>query len=78
MKYAKVAGVVRWSGGTTVLNKGMSVDDDHPLVVERADLFGDDEPDAQLQKPPTYEAPVERATRAPGEKRTTKRDVTGD
>ena len=76
MKYSKVGGVVRWSGGTTVLNLHMSADDDHPLVLERPDLFVDAAPGAELKKPKVYtaepeeERPVERATRAPGEKRT--------
>jgi hypothetical protein len=79
MKYAKVGAVVRWSGGTTVLNLNMSADDDHPLVVERPDLFQDEAPGAELKHPyrgrevPAEEAPVERGTRAPGEKRTTRR-----
>lgn len=67
MKYSKVAGAVRWSGGTVLLERGMSADDDHPLVVERPDLFTDDPPGARLARP----APpmVERATREPGETR---------
>lgn len=76
MKYARVGAVVRWSQGTTVLNLHMSADDDHPLVLERPDLFVDEAPGAELKKPRTHvveEAPVERATRAPGEKRVTKR-----
>jgi hypothetical protein len=80
MKYSKAAHVVRWSGGTTPLSQGMSADDDHPLVLERPDLFGDEPPGAELRKPKTYEvpaeAPVERATRAPGEKRNVKRGST--
>ena len=58
----------------TVLGIGTSADDDHPLVIERPDLFGDDAPLAHLRTPkmaaaPAEEAPVERATRAPGERR---------
>ena len=68
MKYSLVAGIVRWSGGQMTLTRGMSADDDHPLVVERPDLFGEEPPEAHLAAP----APaVERATAAPGEKRTT-------
>lgn len=79
MKYSKVSGVVRWSGGTTVLGVGMSADADHPLVLERPDLFGDDAPPPMLpgparsrgETPPGVPAApkVEQATRAPGEKR---------
>lgn len=69
MKYSKVTGIVRWSQGTTQLTRGKSADDDHPLVVERPDLFDDQEPDAELAAAPS----VERATAAPGEKRTTRR-----
>ncbi len=78
MKYAAISGIVRWSQGTTVLSAGVTTaDDDHPLVVERPDLFTDTVPDAHLStpKPPADDsradsgAKVERATRAPGEKR---------
>lgn len=69
MKYSKIAAVVRWSGGTTVLSLGTSADDDYPLVLERPDLFTDTPPGATLATPKKPEPPVERATRAPGEKR---------
>lgn len=74
MKYAKVTGAVRWSGGTTLIHSGMSADDDHPLVKERPDLFDDAVPGASLSAPkptPTPAPVVERATRAPGEVRAT-------
>jgi hypothetical protein len=67
MKYSKLAVVLRWSGGTTILRKGQSADDDHPLVKERPDLFTDVAPGASLATP---RPAVERATRAPGEVRT--------
>ncbi|MEW2474615.1 hypothetical protein AB0875_12570 [Micromonospora gifhornensis] len=82
MKYARVSGLVRWSGGSTVLSAGVTTaDDDYPLVVERPDLFTDETPAAHLatprkaapESPVTPESPVERATRAPGEKRQTRR-----
>lgn len=78
MLYAKVSGLVRWSGGSTVLSAGVTTaDDDHPLVLERPDLFTDEAPAAHLAspRPPAGdpESPVERATRAPGEKRQTRR-----
>ncbi len=82
MKYAKVSGAVRWSGGTTIIHEGMSADHDHPLVLERPDLFGDDAPPPLLTSTAgdarrsvlladTRRTPprVERATRAPGEVR---------
>lgn len=77
MKYSKVNGAVRWSGGTTILGLGTTADDEHPLVLERPDLFGDEAPGAHLAAPrrfvpdvtPDAEPPIERATRAPGEKR---------
>jgi hypothetical protein len=85
MKYSKVTGAVRWSGGTTILGVGTSADDDHPLVLERPDLFDDEAPGADLRGPgrsapkpaAAEEAPVERATRAPGEKRTAVKKTTG-
>jgi hypothetical protein len=74
MKYSNTSGVVRYSGGTIVLGRGMSADDDHPLVLERPDLFVDEAPPAQLRGPGASRRPadgpkVERATRAPGERR---------
>jgi hypothetical protein len=75
MKYAKIAGVVRWSGGSMVLNAGRTTaDDDHPLVLERPDLWTDEVPTPTLPGPKRAaeqrgEAPIETATRAPGEKR---------
>lgn len=85
MKYALVTGIVRWSGGQMQLTRGMSADDTNALVLERPDLFGDTPPDAELagpapavdeedQEPTEPTAPVvERATAAPGEKRTLSR-----
>lgn len=74
MRYARITGAVRWSGGTTILHKGMSADDDHPLVKERPDLFDDEAPGAELPSPRRGTSPVvERATRGPGEVRETPR-----
>jgi len=72
MKYSLVTGNVAWSQGTTQLTRGKSADDDHPLVLERPDLFSDQVPDAELSSGPV----IERATAAPGEKRTTPRKAT--
>lgn len=74
MKYARISGVVRWTQGTTVLSAGVTTaDDDAPLVLERPDLFTDEEPAAHLAGPgrnKRADGPVvERATRSPGEKR---------
>jgi hypothetical protein len=72
MKYARVSAVVRWSGGTTVLGAGSTTaDDDHPLVLERPDLWTDQAPAPHLAGPSRVrgEAPVETATRAPSERR---------
>ena len=74
MKYCKVSGIVQWSGGSMLLHEGMTADDDHLLVLERPDLWGDRGPapslrseggDEQRSAPPR----IERATRAPGERR---------
>lgn len=76
MKFSKVSGAVHWSRGTIILSEGMSADDDHPLVLERPDLFGDNAPPPALRsgegdrrRSGEPEPKVERATRAPGEKR---------
>jgi hypothetical protein len=73
VKYSKIAGAVRWSGGTTLLRKGQSADDDHPLVRERPSLFTDVAPGASLSTGRKAAPAVERATRAPGEVRQTPR-----
>lgn len=48
MKYSKIAGALRWTEGTIVLRKGQSIDDDHPLVAERPDIWGDEAPGADI------------------------------
>jgi hypothetical protein len=74
VKFSRIAGVVRWSGGTTLLRRNQSADDDHPLVVERPDLWTDEVPGASLSSARKAASPaVERATRAPGEVRQTPR-----
>ncbi|MEU6491095.1 hypothetical protein ABZ890_11960 [Streptomyces sp. NPDC046984] len=81
MKYSNCNGAVRWSGGLTVLKAGQSIDDDHPLVIERPDLFTDDSPEPDIKKPAkpgrTASARIESATRAPGERRGTRRNAKG-
>jgi hypothetical protein len=70
MKYSKVSGVVRWSGGTLLLGKNDSIDDNHPLVAERPDLFTDEAPPAKHRGPAQPDEPlVERATNRPGTRR---------
>ena len=49
MKYAKAAGAVRWSEGWITLRRGQSIENDHPLAIERPDLFDDVEPGAEIQ-----------------------------
>lgn len=72
MKYAACSGAVRWSGGLTVLSPGQSIADDHPLAIERPDLFTDDSPEPDIKMPAKpgrgASAPIESATRAPGER----------
>lgn len=72
MKYAKISGVVAWSGGKTVLSAGITTaDDDHELVQERPDLWTDAGPEAHLAGPARRGAGrVETAAQAPGAKRT--------
>jgi hypothetical protein len=76
MKYAACSGAVRWSGGLTVLSPGQSIADEHPLVLERPDLFTDESPEPDIKMPAkpgrTAAAPIESATRAPGERRPTR------
>ena len=67
MKYSKIAGVVRWSEGTIVLRRGQSIDDEHPLALERSDLFDDVEPGAEI--PHKAAARVQTGMQRPGEVR---------
>ncbi len=69
MRYSKIAGMLAWSGGTLLLREGMSIDDDHPIVKERPELFGDSDPGATIQHAAT--PVIERGTAAPGEVRNT-------
>lgn len=71
--FANADCVVRWSGGIAHLhsNPPQVWEADHPLVRERPDLFVADPPN--VIRAPGAEAPVEQATRRPGERRTTRR-----
>lgn len=63
--YAKGDMTVAWSSGKSTLKKGQAWDADAELVAERPDLFA-----AEPERPAGRGAPrVERATRAPGERR---------
>jgi hypothetical protein len=66
MKYSNFEGILAWSGGTMTLRKDQTIDDDHPLVTERPELWSAEPSTASLSTPT-----IERATRAPGEVRNT-------
>lgn len=74
--YSNCSGAVRWSGGLTVLAPGQSIADDHPLAVERPDLFTSVEPEPDIKLPAKpgrgVQPPVETATKEPGEQRQTR------
>lgn len=73
MKYSSFAGIVAWSQGEILLRHGQSIEEDHPLYKERPDLFQGLAPGADLTAQPQHGEPlVERATRAPGEVRSTR------
>ena len=70
----------RVAGSREILVEGKVYADDHPLVLARPELFEDADDHLKRTARPTStaelpwrNAPVERATAAPGEKRTTKR-----
>ncbi len=63
-----IEGIVKWSGGRQVLRKGQTISEDHPLFRERPDLFELADPTPQLAVR-TDDPPIERGTRAPGERR---------
>ncbi len=65
MKFARDTLIVAYSGGKVVLVSGESIDDEHPLVLERPELFADELPEAKHRVAPA----VETATRGPGEAR---------
>ncbi|MFE7094622.1 hypothetical protein [Streptomyces erythrochromogenes] len=72
--YSNTSGAVRWSGGLTVLSVGSSIDEEHPLALERPDLFTGSQPQPDIKMPPAARPRravpvVESATRAPGETR---------
>ena len=60
-------GVLKWSGGRQIMRKGQTFADDHPIVAERPDLF--ERAEAKVDVSFSDEPPVERGTRAPGERR---------
>jgi hypothetical protein len=68
MKHSTFTGVVKWSGGKQLLVQGQSIVDEHPLVLERPDLFRDGDSGADIGGGPQT---IERATAAPGEVRQT-------
>lgn len=72
--YPTMDAVVRWSGGTSKLAPDQPWDDRAQLVRERPELFTD-RPGRVYGVP--ADAGVEQATRAPGEKRATKRSGKG-
>lgn len=41
MKLSKLTGVIAYSGGQMTLREGQTIDDSHPLVAERPELFDD-------------------------------------
>lgn len=72
MQFSKISGTLTWSRGTIVLRKGQTIEDDHPLIVERPDLFTDEDPGAEIrQGPPAVR--IETAMQRPGETRGEKR-----
>lgn len=50
-KVARDSAVIAWSGGTMVLRKGGSIDDDHPLLAERPELFEDGDQQSDVRTP---------------------------
>lgn len=69
MKYSKIAGVTRWSGGTIVLQKGQSIEDEHPLVAERPEIWTDEDPGASIRGASGGVSRVQTAMQRPGQPR---------
>lgn len=70
MQFVKASGVVTWSQGTMRLVVNQTIDDDHPLVKERPDLFTEDDPGAEIRSAPVSR--VQTTMQKPGEQRTEK------
>jgi hypothetical protein len=70
---SKFTGLLKWSGGRQLLKKGQTFQDDHPIVLERPELFERAVPTVDVRTPEPLlhggEPPIERGTRAPGERR---------
>lgn len=78
MQFAKANAVVAWSGGTMVLRANQSIDDDHPLLAERPDLFTEGDDQAEIRHTPVRRGPiVETARQAPGGDRVLRTPKTG-
>lgn len=68
MRYAKSSGLVTWSGGQKLIREGDSIDNDHPLVAERPDLWTGTAPGADIRS-----EKIETGRQAPGQTRTERR-----
>lgn len=69
--YATAATSVRWRGGIVRLAEGDAWDADDPFVRSNPGFFAEDP--TKVHHSRGAEAPVEQATAAPGEKRSTRR-----
>ncbi len=76
VKFARDTTSLREPGSKypTSVQKGTAWHADHPLVVANPSLFSDDPPEV-LPRGWKPDPAVEQATAAPGEKRTTRREV---
>lgn len=63
MKVSKITGVVACSIGQVVLSEGRTIDDNHPLVAERPELFSNleagEQPKAQTPNPQVVESTMQ-------------------
>jgi hypothetical protein len=57
MKYSNFTGVLAWSGGVIPLRKGQSIDEEHPLLKERPELFEDGQETADVSNRTNAQAP---------------------
>jgi hypothetical protein len=74
MKFANITGVVAHAGLRVQLHAGEAWDADDALVKARPELFTDQPVVVRATGPSgVVDRPVEQATRAPGEKRQTRR-----
>lgn len=72
MKVSNLTGVVAYSGGQIVLREGQTIDDNHPLVAEKPEIFRDVEDSEQKAQTPNPKTVETTMASGPGGERVTR------